>query len=150
MFRQSKTGTHRVITAGALLAAVTTSGCDSVMQWDLHPGVIHHFGSPARIHTPERFTVGVADSVVIITFGGGCLRRGLTDVFVTGTLATIQPLDSTLVRAPAYVGCTRELRGIRHTAWVTFHQPGEATIRFVGREEPSGGMITIVREVPVQ
>ena len=121
-----------------LLSACTTH------DWTIRLGQFSDTTS-AGITTPAVFHVGVPDTVSIHTVGNGCVRLANTTVTVQGLLATIQPVDSIMIRDV----CTDQLATFTHKAAVTFQQAGTATIRILGRNDFVTN-ITVERTATVQ
>jgi hypothetical protein len=110
-------------------------------------GVLAFHGDTAQVTVPQTVAVGEPATVVVTTYGGGCIRTGDMEVQVTGLVAELTPYDHF---PPAGAICTADLRLNRHTATVQFTQRGRATVRVRGRELPSGRVITAVREITVR
>jgi hypothetical protein len=92
--------------------------------------------------------VGSPLAVVVTTQGGGCTRRGRTEVRAASALvAEVVPYDS--VPSPDSQGyvCTADVRGLEHAAVVQFAARGRATVRVRGR---TGGPAGADREVVVE
>jgi hypothetical protein len=111
-------------------------------------GVIDHHGDPVRVEAPAEVARGTDFQVAVVTYGGGCVREGDTDVEIDGLRAVVAPFDID-VSGPG-VFCTMELRQFRHTATLRFDRPGTATIIFRGRRVPEGDVVSVERTVRVR
>jgi hypothetical protein len=128
------------VRSAALLLLLLIAGCrDPGVGPDqaLVRGAIEHYGNPIIITAAFTATAGVPYSVKVLTYGGGCVSKGETELQVTGQTALIEPYD--LERRGS--ACTDELRVHEHIAAVRFEQRGEAIVIVRGRSEPSGQTI---------
>lgn len=116
-------------------------------EWELRRGVIKFDGDPIVIEHPDTLVLGSSDSVAVRTYGGGCIRQGVSEVTINGLTAVIEPFDSVHVAAQV---CTRELRLFRHVVVVPFTERGTAVLRIVGLSQPADDEITVTRHVVVQ
>lgn len=132
---------------GALAIAVLVAGCERTAGPDERrkTGTIRFFEDPVLTRVPDTVAAGRSFSVSIRTYGGGCVRKGDTEVAQEERSATVTPFD---VHSGANV-CTAELKLFEHTATVTFRSPGSATVRFRGRAEPGDSVVTVSRPVVV-
>ena len=110
-------------------------------------GVLAFHGDSAHVTVPESVAAGEEAAIVVLTYGGGCVRTGDTEVAVTGLVAELTPYDHF---PPAGAICTADLRLNRHAVTVRFAERGRATVRVRGRELPSGRVITVVRHITVR
>lgn len=111
-------------------------------------GVIDHHGDPVQVEVPAEVARGTDFQVAVVTYGGGCVSQGDTDVQIDGLSAVVAPFDID-VSGPG-VFCTMELRQFRHTATLRFDRPGTATIIFRGRRVPEGDVVSVERTVRVR
>lgn len=116
-------------------------------EWELRRGVIEFYGDPIVIEHPDILVLGSSDSVAVRTYGGGCIRQGVSEVTINGLTAVIEPFDSVHVAAQV---CTSELRLFRHVVVVSFTERGTAVLRIVGLSQPADDEITVIRHVVVQ
>ncbi len=116
-------------------------------EWELRRGVIEFYDDPVIIEHADTLGVGSSGSVAVSTYGGGCIRQGVSEVTINGMTAVIEPFDSVHVAAE---GCTDELRVFRHVVVVQFTERGTATLRIVGLSRPADNEITVTRHVVVQ
>ena len=116
-------------------------------EWELRRGVIEFYGDPIVIEHTDTLAVGASGSVAVRTYGGGCIRQGVSEVSINGLTAAIEPFDSVHVAAEV---CTSDLRLFRHVVAVRFTEPGTATLRIVGLSRPADDEITVTRHVVVQ
>jgi hypothetical protein len=111
-------------------------------------GVIEFYDDPIVIEHPDTLALGSTGSVAVRTYGGGCVRQGMSEVTIDGLTAVIEPFDS--VHVAAQVVCTSELRLFRHVVAVPFTERGTAILRIVGLSQPDDHDITVTRLVVVQ
>lgn len=109
-------------------------------------GVISFYDDPVVISLPEVVAPGIPFEVTVLTYGGGCVSAGETEVEVLGSTVDITPRD---VHTGHNV-CTDILNIFEHSALVTLTDPGTAVIRFHGAQEPEGRRITIERPITVR
>lgn len=143
----------RPLTAAALaltLVACASTPSEAPQQHEGRRvlGVIDHHGDPVRVEAPAEVARGTDFQVAVVTYGGGCVREGDTDVEIDGLRAVVAPFDID-VSGPG-VFCTMELRQFRHTATLRFDRPGTATIIFRGRRVPEGDVVSVERTVRVR
>lgn len=110
---------------------------------------IDFYNDPIVVHTPDSVRVGNVFPVTVRSYGGGCITQGHTDVTINGLGAVVTPYDTVVTRAPENYACTMELRHYEHVAHLAFDRPGSAAIRFQGRREPGGTIISVSRTVVV-
>lgn len=138
--------TIRPILALSLLTLV--GGCD----WIVGPaegervGVISFYDEPLVVSLPDTVAAGVPFEVSVLTYGGGCVRQGGTDVTAAAGTHHITPYD---VHTGADT-CTSILNIFEHAVSVTFDDPGAGLIRIHGRQEPEGRPFTVERQVVVR
>lgn len=132
----------------ALLALSSRCGPTASAAPERQPGTLEFYGDSARIHVPDTVTAGAAFEVRVTTYGGGCMQKGETDVYVRGHMAEIRPYDY----EPTGRGmvCPDILVLYNHTATVTFAEPGEATIRIHGWKKPENTFLTVRRSTIVR
>ena len=116
-------------------------------EWELRRGTVEFYDDPIVIEHADTFTLGASGSVTVRTYGGGCVRQGVSEVAVNGLTAVIEPFDSVHVAAQV---CTDILRLFRHVVAVSFTERGTATLRIVGLSRPADDEITVTRHVVVQ
>ena len=85
---------------------------------------------------PEQATANVPSEITIWTGGGGCYRRGDTEVVVNGRSAVVTPYD---IYEDHDLGCTLDLTFFEHKATVLFEEPGTAEIELVYKTDGHGG-----------
>jgi hypothetical protein len=140
----------------AVLLMTCVAGCDFLLGDDELPvlarqrGVVEYYGDSVAVETPASVIRDQPFEVSLRTYGGGCIRQGDTEVRLQGLVATLEPYDSFLVKAPARYACTSDLRLFSHKVLLTFEQSGNATVQVLGRREPGGAVITVTRTVTVQ
>ena len=127
---------------------IAVAGCTTPAEPGprLEAGVISFYGDPVVIDVPDVVQADIPFDVSVRTYGGGCITKDITEVAVASLRADVRPLD-------AHSGdelCTSELRMFEHTASLTFHEPGEATVSFRGTAQPGDSAIVVVRRVQVQ
>ena len=127
---------------GVLLVACGLFG----PEWKVQRGVIKHYADPVVLQLADSTTIGTPTIVAVVTYGGGCVRRGFVKAEVDGLTAIVEPYDSVLVRAEV---CSLELKQFWHEVSLQFRQRGTATLRLTGREEPTGRVFTVTRSVEV-
>ena len=110
-------------------------------------GVLVFYGDSAHVTAPESVALGEPATIVVKTAGGGCIRTGDTEVQVTGLVAELTPYDHF---PSAGQICTADFRLNTHTVTVQFTQRGQATVRVRGRAQPSGQIVTVVRQITVR
>ncbi|HEX6940552.1 MAG TPA: hypothetical protein VF158_14140 [Longimicrobiales bacterium] len=114
-------------------------------------GTIEHYGDPVRVEAPADVARGADFRVTVVTYGGGCLHQGDTEVEINGLSAVVTPYDIDVTpTVPPGGACTLELRQYRHDATLRFDRAGSATITFRGRRLPSGEIISVTRTVRVR
>jgi hypothetical protein len=138
----------------AALTALGVGACQAITGSDFHRerrlGTIGFYGQPVSVQAPTTASRGADFEVVVLTFGGGCVDQGDTQVTTAATHAEIQPFDIFTTEMPADYACTDILKTFPHRATLRFTQPGPVTIRVRGREEPGGAVIVVERQVTVE
>jgi hypothetical protein len=137
--------------ASLALAALVGAACPSPFGADkeLRPAIIEFTDSePVRVVVPATAAAGTPFEVRVISYGGGCITRGPTEVSVSGSTALVEPFQT----GPADddVVCTQELRIFENTASVAFAAPGAAKVVVRGYSSISRRIITVERTVQVQ
>lgn len=137
-----------------LLAAALPllAGCDIVetdFDEQVLPGVLEmDVSTPAQVELPTSVRVGDRFTVRVTTYGGGCTRKGDTQVSVSGSQVEVRPYDFH-PRAGEDAGCTRDIRMHLHEASVWLEQPGPATVIVHGRRMPADETVTVTRTLTV-
>ncbi|MFQ6045953.1 MAG: hypothetical protein ACE5PT_06285 [Gemmatimonadales bacterium] len=129
------------------LATVTLATCGLEPDWEVRRGTIEFYGDPVVVDVPDTITLGTPAMVTVRTYGGGCHRKGFTEVSVDGLTAAIDPYDSLWVGGG---GCPDILLHFEHAVSVELAEPGTATIRVVGRTLPADTVLVAVRSVVVR
>ncbi len=129
--------------AGSCLILV---GCIVTADWVVTRGVIQFHGQGVQIDLPDTVAANSPFTVGVITYGGGCKRKGSTEVMVDGLTAAIEPYDSV---HPAPEVCTTELELYLHKATLHFAERGTAIVRVTGMVEPADTVLTVTRDVVV-
>ena len=117
-------------------------------EYDLVPGVLDtggYYNDEPSVHLWSEGVVGQRLPAIVTTYGGGCHRKGPTEVTVEGLLAVVEPYDSLCVSCQV---CTRELRSFERTIWLMFGNSGTATVRFVGKLVP-GDTLGVIEHTAV-
>lgn len=135
----------------ALLGAVAACGepAGEEVVWELQPAMISFYGD-SSIHVPDTASVGAPLLVRVTSYGGGCVRGGITRTTTQGLVAIVEPLDSVVVRQPPNRDCTLELGEYVHSATVQFGVTGTAAVRILGRHNGSTQVFTSERAVQVR
>ena len=115
--------------ASALRAAVVMLGRDAFL-----------------VEAPSTATAGQPFTVVVTTYGGGCIGEDTTLVDVSEHRADVVPYQR-VYRASV---CTLELRVTRRLVQVVIPQTGQATVRFIGRASPGDSLISAERSVSIR
>lgn len=140
-----------LIIAAVLTLAVPACTWDPFAPWDDGDpvlGVVEHFGDPIQVQVPNEVKRGTAFDVEIVTYGGGCVRKGDTRVEVMGRRVLVTPYDIDISGWNSV--CTTDIRLFAHKATLRFDTPGPVTIAFQGRRRPQGDLLTIERTVQVR
>lgn len=83
------------------------------------------------ISLPDTVNAGEAFQVGIVTYGGGCHRKGEVEKIWTGGGVTLTPYD---YRNERRRDCSIDIQAFDHVAEVTFTEPGVGIVRIQGRE----------------
>ena len=140
-----------LIPIAAAAALLLISACSLLLperSAEEQPAVLEHYGDPARVSVPDSARAGEPFTVELASYGGGCVRKGRTDVANEGMTADIRPFD--YHNTARNVVCTAELSLYRHDVTVRFDRPGTATIRVHGRRMPNGEPVVITRTVVIR
>jgi hypothetical protein len=135
-----------LLSVAPILAISCTVEPSEGNAWELRRGIVDFSGDPIVIEHADTFALGTGGSVAVRTYGGGCIRQGVSEVAVSGLTAVIEPFDSVHIAAQA---CTRELRLFRHVVAVRFTERGSAILRIVGVSHPADDEIIVTRHVVV-
>ncbi|HEX7118665.1 MAG TPA: hypothetical protein VF212_07760 [Longimicrobiales bacterium] len=134
-----------------LVACACASGGGAADEPRRVIGTIEHHGDPVRVEAPAEVARGADFRVTVVTYGGGCVRQGDTEVEVDGLSAVVTPYDIDITPTlPPGGACTLELRMYRHDATLRFDGAGTATVTFRGRRLPGGEIISVARTVRVR
>lgn len=140
----------RRMAVGALAALVLgVAGCELVTGLDGGPRLAYITGyddDDPHVTVPATAQAGLAFTVRVRTYGGGCVSQGNTHVFLESATATIMPYD----RHSGAEACTQELELFEHAVDLTFDEPGIAHVTVRGREGGSDDTVTFTYEVEVQ
>jgi hypothetical protein len=136
----------KALSVVALLACIWSCENSSGLEEDRRVGVIAFFGDPVVIAAPDTVFVGQSFSVLVRTYGDGCISQGGTEVQSVGLSIDVTPYD---VHSGARI-CTDILNMFDHTAALTIARRGTAEIRFHGRRLPEDLTISELREVVVK
>lgn len=150
--RSSRTTMKTALRFAALAAFVLAGACsDSPTggnQTVREIGIIRYQDFDVDITVPATARAGQAFTVRVITRAGGCSNADDTEVIVIGSNAVVTPYD--IRTTGSNLTCGDQLQVFTHTASVGFSVPGPATVTVVGRREPGGDEVRIVRAVDVQ
>jgi hypothetical protein len=130
--------------AGPDLTPPQTSRAQSA--GDLAPAILILAGDTALVALPQAARVHEAVRVTVTSFGNGCTTAGQTETVVAGLVAVVRPLS---VEPPPGTVCTMELRTLTHTTVLRFSDPGEATVRVLGSEQPGDTPVVLDRRITV-
>lgn len=111
----------------------------------MRPGVVAFYGDSAHVTLPRQVAVGSAAVITVLTWGDGCLRKGRTDVTISGRHVTIRPFD--LITAPTQGLCPSILRAVEHRAEVVFAEGGVWNVTVYGVKVPGDEPIGVQREI---
>ena len=115
----------------------------------LQPGILELYGESPEIAIPDTVSRGQTLIVTVLTYGGGCVRRGPTDAHVEGLLAVVEPYDTVLNGGRGGV-CTTELRQFSHQVTLRFEASGTARVRGVGRRVAGGGRERVASPLTIE
>ena len=133
-----------------LLAVAACDGSRTVRE----EGVISSYGdTDGVILVPDTVRADETFTVTIQTFGDGCVEAADMEVVVTGDLAVLTPYD--LITIPGRnEACPQIGKRPKHTAQITFEEPGSVTLRVKGmlrdNANPDGIMTTIEKTIQVE
>ena len=111
-------------------------------------GTLLFYNDSVRIEIPNRANLGVPLDIYVSTYGGGCVGSDTTVTGVQGLRATIVPYQR--VSTNPNLACPSILLIDRRRTQVVFESRGTATIRVIGREEPSGRLFAVERRISVR
>lgn len=111
-------------------------------------GTIEFFDDPVVISLPDTAAAGEPFTATVRTYGGGCTRKGDTEVDVDGLRANVIPFDIETVGDQ--VVCPAVLVRFQHSATITFEEPGTGDVIVQGRREPENELFTVERTVVVR
>lgn len=146
----------------SVLAAIVLAGCaaspdsgnanppDGGSSGERIPGIIDYYGGPVRVTVPGAAESGKPFAVTVVTYGGGCTKKGEATVMVEALRAEVKPYDYD-TSAPQ-LDCDDMLRVYEHTVTVSFDEAGTAEIVFLGQREDSSGVtqINVTRTLEVR
>ena len=141
---------HPTLLAWLLAAAVAACDGDPSGPRDVaRLGILEFHGESRNVVTaPDTVEAGEVFDVTVLTYGGGCDRKGETRVEEIDGSVVITPID--VFAEGEDVVCPSSLRRFEHTARVTFGEPGTGEIRVRGRRVPADEKILRVRTVAVE
>jgi hypothetical protein len=90
-------------------------------------------GTSSRFEVPGQARIGDEISVLVTTYGGGCIEPYDTRITVTNDDALVEPRDEYYVGGKH--GCTKELVYLEHRGSFHFDTPGTKNVRVRGRHE---------------
>ena len=133
---------YRVGGGAALFAAIASSACGITEPIeDRLIGIVDQEEGVPVVSVPGQVVAGQEFEVTIRTVGGGCVRKGDTEVEVVRGTATVTPYDRFALPRPG-LGCLPTAETFQHTAPVTFPDAGDAVVvvrvREQGSDEPIG------------
>ena len=108
----------------------------------IHPGV------PSGITAPTSAPANTPIAVDVVTFGGGCVRQGETEISSRGLEAAIR-IYQYEYHPKSNEGCTAELRVDHNALTVQFSVPGTAMIQVAGLHHSSNTPVTLSHAVTV-
>ncbi len=111
-------------------------------------GSVRFHSDTARIEAPTHVQQGARVDVFVTTYGGGCVGSDTTITTVQGMRTTIVPYERVVTNPRA--ACLHILRLDRRRVPLVFGTLGSATLRVVGREEPSGRLFVLERRIVVR
>lgn len=134
-----------------LVLAALASACSALLPErpsEQQPAVLEHYGEPPQVTAPASVLVGEPVTVSVTSYGGGCVRKGYTEV-VQGQGMTVSVRPYELHAGDGKSVCTDELALYRHQVTLRFDQPGTATLRIHGTRMPGREPITLTHTVVV-
>jgi hypothetical protein len=135
-----------------LLVAAFAGACGGVGvddRYELRRGTIDPYSfywNDTTLFVPEEASLFEPVTVRVITVGGGCVRKGPTEVGADGLIATIEPYDSVCVGCI----CPRNLVKIEHVAVFQYADTGQGTVRIVAQLAPGDTVGTVERPIIVR
>ena len=117
-----------------LLLVVSLSACSLLERRERVVATIASNVEVVQITVPTTVQRGVPFEVEVLTYGGGCIDQGETEVEVQGLNASVTPYDY-LVTPPPGVVCTLIFEYYPHRANLQFDTSGTAEIVFHGQSE---------------
>jgi hypothetical protein len=106
-------------------------------------GTIEHYGDPVHVTIPADVEKSQAFTIEVITYGGGCISQGNTEVQVDGLEAVVAPYDHDVsYQLPEDTVCTAELRLFTHRASIRFDRIGTASVSVYGMKKPGREIVT--------
>jgi hypothetical protein len=142
----------RIASVTALIASACSSGTEPPGP---QPGTtvrrastMDFYGEASAVTLPASVAANSPLTIKFVTFGGGCISRGETEVAVTGLEAQIRPYQYQYYPR-ADEGCTTDLRYDTNTAVLQFVTSGNGLIRIFGLKQPGGSDIVIERTITV-
>ncbi len=121
------------------LALVAAIGCgigptEPTPPAGMKAGVLGFRGGPLEVVTiPAEVAVGSTATLMVQTWGGGCLVKGTTPVVVTRRRVVVRPYDRAV--DPSWV-CLAVLTHVEHTVEIHFDTAGEWDIEIRGSQSP--------------
>lgn len=111
-------------------------------------GIVRFYSDTARLDAPDRAALNVPLDIDVSTYDSGCAAPDTTVTTVQGLRTTIVPYERVATN-PTFA-CPSILLPKRRRVRVVFGTPGTATLRLVGREQPSGKLFAVERRVSVR
>lgn len=136
------------LAATCLLAACGMFGPDDSSLGANERGlaILAFYGDTSDVQLPATVHVGEVTTVRLTSFGGGCIRQGITEVAVSGLTADIRPHR---IEGPPNAVCSAELRIVQNVAVLRFAEPGRARVRIVGLAQPGDRLLVLERNLLV-
>jgi len=117
------------------LGSAVLAACAAKVGWRLIPSPIVSPGKPLpAVRVPDTMKVGLPDTVIVWTRGGGCTRTVPPQVTGDDLQVTIRLFDSVLVRQPDDYACPAVRWDARRTTAIRFARAGAALVRVVGSD----------------
>jgi hypothetical protein len=111
-------------------------------------GALLHYHDPPLVFLPDSVDAGQEFEVRINTYSRGeCTERHSVDVEVAGLTAAITPWHDRVLRPDCDRG--RDMM-LGFPVFLTFHQPGDATITIHGRHRPRDEPVSLHYQVVVR
>ena len=118
--------------ASVLLLAVVCCGSTPLPLIEAegpNPARLAAAGDPAGIAIPAETAVNTPVLVVVVSYGGGCIRKGSTDVHYGAGVVDLRPYD---IFPPRDAVCKASLALNRHEVSLVFKRPGKVVVRVHG------------------